>query len=82
MKEIEEIRNDGNAFESQTKAILAYMREGNKITPLDALKMFGAMRLAAIIKVIEKRVGYAPHRDRIQVKNRCGKDVYVARYWL
>ena len=67
---------------SQVSRILAYMREGHTITPLEALDKFGAMRLSAVIKDIEKRIGYPPKRDRVQVKNRFGKDVYVARYWL
>lgn len=67
---------------SQVSKVLAYLKEGHTITPLEALNMFGAMRLSAIIKDIEGIVGYAPHRDRVQVKNRFGKDVYVARYWL
>lgn len=70
------------AHASQVSKVLAYMKEGNSITPLEALNKFGAMRLSAIIKDIEGIVGYPPHRDRVQVKNRFGKDVYVARYWL
>ena len=67
---------------SQVSRILAYMREGHTITPLEALDKFGAMRLSAVIKDIEKRIGYPPKRERVQVKNRFGKDVYVAKYWL
>ncbi len=35
---------------SQEQAILAWMRSGNSITPLDALHLFGCFRLAARIK--------------------------------
>jgi hypothetical protein len=78
------INNNDNpeVHASQVSRILAYMREGHTITPLEALDKFGAMRLSAVIKDIEKRIGYPPKRDRVQVKNRFGKDVYVARYWL
>ena len=76
------INDNPEVHTSQVSRILAYMREGNSITPLEALDKFGAMRLSAVIKDIEKRIGYPPKRDRVQVKNRFGKDVYVARYWL
>lgn len=69
-------------FASQVSRIQSYLKEGHKITPLEALDKFGSMRLSAVIKEIEKREGYPPHRDRVQVRNRFGKDVYVARYWL
>ncbi len=32
---------------SQEKAILDWLQQGNSITPLDALSMFGCMRLGA-----------------------------------
>ena len=76
------INDNPGVFASQVSRILAYMKAGHKITALEALDMFGAMRLSAIIKEIEGIVGYPPHRERIQVKNRFGKEVYVARYWL
>lgn len=69
-------------FASQCSRILSYMLEGHSITPLEALDKFGSMRLSAVIKQIEKKIGFAPMRDRVQVKNRFGKNVYVARYWL
>lgn len=34
---------------SQTSQILEFMRAGNAITPLDALRLFGCMRLGARI---------------------------------
>ena len=69
-------------FASQVSSILSYMLDGHSITPKEALDKFGSMRLAAVIKQIEHKIGYPPQRDRVQVKNRFGKDVYVARYWL
>lgn len=71
---------------SQTRAILAYMQEGHTITPLEALDKFGSMRLSAIIKNIEKIVGYEPPRQLVQVRGRdaqgnaCTKR--VMSYWL
>lgn len=67
---------------SQTARILSYMLEGHSITPIEALDKFGSFRLGARIKDIEKQLGVPPHRDRVQVKNREGKTVWVARYWL
>ena len=34
---------------TQTSRIKKYLEEGNSITPLDALKMYGTFRLASII---------------------------------
>lgn len=34
---------------SQAKKILAYMKAGNRITPIDALNLFGSFRLGARI---------------------------------
>lgn len=34
---------------SQAKRILAYMKAGNRITPIDALEKFGSFRLGARI---------------------------------
>lgn len=67
---------------SQTQMILAYMRDGNSITPIEALNMFGSFRLGARIADIAKIVGYPPKRKRVCVKNRAGKDVYVMQYSL
>lgn len=67
---------------SQTRRILAYMREGNTITPQEALREFGTMRLGARIADIEKIIGYAPLRKRVAVRNAEGKTVYVCQYWL
>jgi hypothetical protein len=69
-------------FESQAKAVLAYMREGHTITSLEALQLFGIISFPRRILDIEKLTGTAPKRKRIQVVNRAGKKVYVNRYWL
>ena len=56
--------NDNKNSESQTKRILAYLRAGNRITPLEALRKFNCFRLGARIADIEKIIGYAPERKR------------------
>ena len=67
---------------SQSKRILAYMREGNAITSREARNLFGCERLAARIADIEKTIGYPPERRRIRVQNRDEKWVWVAQYYL
>ena len=71
---------------SQTRAILAYMRAGNSITPGEARNLCGSDRLGARIKDIEKIVGYKPPRAYVTVM---GKDAEgnpkkkrVMSYWL
>ena len=61
---------NAKASVSQAKAILAYMQEGNAITPLEALHKFGSLRLSAVIKNIEKMVGYPPLRGYVTVEGR------------
>lgn len=43
--------------ESQNKKIIAYLEDGNVITPIEALTLFGCMRLAARISDLKRR-GY------------------------
>lgn len=60
---------------SQASQVAAYMMQGNKITPLEALNLFGSLRLSAIIFVLRKR-GYKIQVER--VKTNTGK--WVAQY--
>ena len=60
---------------SQASQIAAYMMQGNKITPLDALNLFGSLRLSAVIFVLRER-GYKIQVER--VKTNTGK--WVAQY--
>ncbi len=80
-----EVVNEGPGgqehFESQAKAVLAYMREGHTITSLEALRLFGIISFPRRILDIEKLTGIAPKRRRIQVTNRHGKQVYCNEYW-
>ena len=72
--------------QSQTRAILAYMRDGHSITPGEARQMFGSDRLGARIKDIEKIVGYKPPRRMVSVMGRDAhgnpKEKRVMSYWL
>ena len=60
---------------SQASQIAAYMMQGNKITPLEALDIFGSLRLSAVIFVLRER-GYKIQVER--VKTNTGK--WVAQY--
>lgn len=71
---------------SQTKAILHYMEEGHRITPQDALRLFGCSRLSGRIKDIEEMTGRAPRREYVTV---AGVDALgnpakkrVMSYWI
>lgn len=76
-----EIDGQGEHYDSQAKAVLAWMRDGHTITSLEALKRFGIISFPRRILDIEKMTGTAPKRKRIQVVNRAGKKVYVNQYW-
>jgi hypothetical protein len=67
---------------SQTKQILEYIKQGNKITPLEALRKFGCFRLTSRIWDIERLTGVRPKRERIKVQNAEGQQVYVMQYSL
>lgn len=66
---------------SQKAKILAHMKRGLTITPLQALDLFGCMRLASRIGDIEE-MWYSIYRVWVTVKNRNGKMVKVKRYSL
>ena len=63
--------------DSQASRILAHLKDGNGITPMDALNLFGCFRLGARIADL-KRMGYDIVTERVKVED--GK--YVARYHL
>ena len=62
---------------SQASQIAAYMMQGNKITPLEALDLFGSLRLSAVIFVLRER-GYKIQVERVKIST--GK--WVAQYWI
>ena len=61
--------------------ILKYMQEVGPITPLEALKEFGGMRLAARISDL-KDDGYDIKTEDVSTINRYGRKVKFARYSL
>ena len=73
---------DAEQLTSQAMTIYKYLMDGNTLTSMDALRIFGVARLASRICDIERKTGITPSRRRIQVTNRFGKEVYVNEYWI
>ena len=48
---------------SQARQILAYLQQGKEITPLEALRIFGCLRLAARIYDLRKEGVHIVERD-------------------
>lgn len=65
----------------QTQRVLDYMNQHGGITPLDAMRELGVMRLAARISDLRKE-GYCIVSSREAVKNRFEETIYVKRYRL
>ena len=68
---------------SQTKEILKYMREHPKtgISSMEAIRMFGATRLAGIIFALKRR-GYDITTEMVDGVNRYGRHLTYAVYRL
>ena len=65
----------------QTEQILDYMKNFGGITPMDALKDIGCMRLAARIADL-KREGHMIKSEKVPGRRRDGSKVYFERYSL
>ena len=76
-----EIDGQGEHYDSQAKAVLAWMRDGHTITSLEALRRFGIISFPRRILDIQKMTGIAPKRRRIKAVNRYGKEVSCNEYW-
>lgn len=66
---------------SQKDLILAYLEQNGSITPLEAQKLFGCMRLGARIWDL-RRDGYDIQKEMVTVETRNGGTAVVARYRL
>ena len=73
--------NLGGITLTQCEKILDYMRANGSITPLDALREFGCMRLSGRIYDL-KNSGYDIISTLEAHKNRYGDTVRYARYKL
>lgn len=68
-------------MDKQTDMILAYLREHGSITPIEAMKEFGCMRLAARIADL-KAAGHLINTFTETSMNKGGYKVRYARYEL
>lgn len=66
---------------TQCEKIIDYISVNGSITPLDALREFGCMRLASRITDL-KQQGYEIRKTMEKNKNRYGDVVRYARYTL
>ena len=66
---------------TQCQQVLDYMRKFGSITQFEALRDLGCMRLASRISDLRGQ-GYAIGRRMKTMKNRYGKDVSFAEYYL
>ena len=71
------INDNATSSASQCAQIKAWLEQGNKLTSLEALNLFGCMRLASRIHDLVER-GINIKKERIQVDS--GK--YVTQYSL
>ena len=63
---------------SQNGSILAYMQNGNRITPIEALNLFQCFRLTSRIYDLKQR-GFDIEKQFIKVGNMNKK---VMQYWI
>lgn len=66
---------------TQNELILDYMREFGSITPLEAMRDLGVMRLASRISDM-RSLGYPIISEWVAVQNRYGKKTNVKKYSL
>jgi hypothetical protein len=68
-------------MKTQNAQILTALQSGAGLTSLDAQERYGIMRLAA--RILDLRgEGHNILSKRVEVTNRYGEKVRVARYWL
>lgn len=65
----------------QTELVLMYLKQYGTITPVDAMREFGIMRLASRISDL-KRAGVDVRSRMKQSVNRFGKPVHFAEYFI
>lgn len=65
---------------TQAQKILGWMREGRRISPVDALREFGCFRLAARIKDLRDD-GVVVYSEMVESTNRYGDKVRFKEYW-
>ena len=70
-----------NEKATQREKVLRFLRDTGSITPMDALREFGIMRLAARIWEL-KKMGFSIEKVMEESQNRYGETVRYARYRL
>jgi hypothetical protein len=63
--------------QSQNKMILAYMMGGKRITALEALNLFGCLRLASRINDLRNQ-GFIIQKQMVKTES----DKHVMQYWI
>lgn len=66
---------------SKTRAVELHLIEKGKITSWEAIKLYGATRLSAIIFNLRRR-GLNIRTERVNFKDRFGHNTYYAEYIL
>ena len=64
---------------NQQERVLRHLRDYGSITSLEAMREYGIMRLASRVSSLKKD-GYPIVAERMEVKNRYGEKVYIAKY--
>jgi hypothetical protein len=67
---------------SQTKLVLQHLMEHGSITSYEAIKLYGATRLSAIIYILRHDYGYNIPKHYKQVTTRSGVKTNIAVYEL
>lgn len=68
-------------YKSQTEAVLAHLKEHGSITSIQAIHLYGATRLSAIIYVLRGR-GYHIKTEPFEIITRYKRKTRPARYIL
>jgi len=70
-------------IDSQINNVEKWLLRGRKITPIQALRMFGCFRLGAIIFELNKKHSGDIKSKLIKVPTKSGRGyAYVSQYWL
>ncbi|MCQ2911559.1 MAG: helix-turn-helix domain-containing protein [Clostridia bacterium] len=67
---------------TQISKVMDWLWSFGNITSMDAIEMFGATRLSAIIYSLRHHYGYNIITKREKTRNRYGNNVNYARYYL
>lgn len=66
---------------TQSEMILTHLQRHGSITPQEAMREYGCMRLGARIYDLRQQ-GHEIQRDMVQAENRFGVKTSFARYFL